>query len=191
MHVISQFNIAFTRHCRGMCGLSYHVVSLNKELYSTLSVFAQVYKWEPATYCWGVTLQWTSIPSRGGVSILLGMLPAKETGISSRCLGLWFRVHLYLFLPSQGIAVCLAMVSKDIAFAKAKQIFVSQASFLLNNVLKYFRCITMAFVVVFFFQVIDTITSSPYANLYNPENMYTSKHGGGAGNNWASGYSQV
>jgi len=27
--------------------------------------------------------------------------------------------------------------------------------------------------------------------LYNPENMYTSKHGGGAGNNWASGYSQV
>lgn len=41
------------------------------------------------------------------------------------------------------------------------------------------------------FQVIDAITSSPYANLYNPENMYTSKHGGGAGNNWASGYSQV
>jgi len=40
-------------------------------------------------------------------------------------------------------------------------------------------------------QVIDAITSSPYANLYNPENMYTSKHGGGAGNNWASGYSQV
>ena len=49
----------------------------------------------------------------------------------------------------------------------------------------------MARVVVFCFQVIDTITSSPYANLYNPENMYTSKHGGGAGNNWASGYSQV
>lgn len=40
-------------------------------------------------------------------------------------------------------------------------------------------------------QVIDGITSSPYANLYNPENMYTAKHGGGAGNNWASGYSQV
>lgn len=40
-------------------------------------------------------------------------------------------------------------------------------------------------------RVIDTITSSPYANLYNPENMYTSKHGGGAGNNWASGYSQA
>lgn len=40
-------------------------------------------------------------------------------------------------------------------------------------------------------RVIDAITSSPYANLYNPENMYTSKHGGGAGNNWASGYSQA
>lgn len=26
--------------------------------------------------------------------------------------------------------------------------------------------------------------------LYNPENVYLSKHGGGAGNNWASGYSQ-
>lgn len=26
--------------------------------------------------------------------------------------------------------------------------------------------------------------------LYNPENIYLSKHGGGAGNNWASGYSQ-
>ncbi|KAL9968424.1 hypothetical protein ACROYT_G026801 [Oculina patagonica] len=40
-------------------------------------------------------------------------------------------------------------------------------------------------------RVIDGITSSPYANLYNPENMYTSKHGGGAGNNWASGFSQA
>lgn len=26
--------------------------------------------------------------------------------------------------------------------------------------------------------------------LYNPENIYLSKHGGGAGNNWASGYHQ-
>lgn len=33
--------------------------------------------------------------------------------------------------------------------------------------------------------------NSPYANLYNPENVYLSKHGGGAGNNWASGYTQV
>ena len=41
------------------------IVSLDKELYSTLSPFTQVYKWVPATYCWGVTLRWTLIPSRG------------------------------------------------------------------------------------------------------------------------------
>ena len=46
------------------------VLSLDKELYSTLSLFTQVYKWVPATYCWGggmggVTLRWTSILSRG------------------------------------------------------------------------------------------------------------------------------
>ena len=32
---------------------------------------------------------------------------------------------------------------------------------------------------------------SPYANLYNPENIYTSKDGGGAGNNWGHGFEQV
>ena len=31
----------------------------------------QVYKWVPAKLMLGVTLQWTSIPSRGGVEILL------------------------------------------------------------------------------------------------------------------------
>ena len=41
------------------------ILSLDKELYPTLSVFTQVYKWVPATYCWGVTLQWTSILSKG------------------------------------------------------------------------------------------------------------------------------
>ena len=46
------------------------VVSLERELYSTLSLFTEVHKWLPATYCWGgggglVTLRWTSIPSRG------------------------------------------------------------------------------------------------------------------------------
>ena len=29
------------------------VVSSDKELYSTVSLFTQVYKWIPATYCWG------------------------------------------------------------------------------------------------------------------------------------------
>jgi tubulin gamma len=30
--------------------------------------------------------------------------------------------------------------------------------------------------------------SGPYKSLYNPENVYSSKTGGGAGNNWAQGY---
>jgi tubulin gamma len=38
--------------------------------------------------------------------------------------------------------------------------------------------------------VINNILQSPYANLYNPENISLSKDGGGAGNNWAHGYSQ-
>ena len=40
-------------------------------------------------------------------------------------------------------------------------------------------------------QVIQGIKHSAYAKLYNPENIYISEHGGGAGNNWGSGYSQV
>ena len=69
--------------------LARRVVSLDRELYSTLSLFTQVYKCVPATYCWAVTLQWTSIPSKGGVAILLGMFHAKETGKLSCRLGLW------------------------------------------------------------------------------------------------------
>ena len=37
-------------------------------------------------------------------------------------------------------------------------------------------------------QVINGILSSPYASLYNPENIFVSTDGGGAGNNWAQGY---
>ena len=74
---------------------------LDNKLYSTLSLFTQVYKWVPATYCWGggrVTLRCTKILSGGGVAILLVMLHAKETGISSGRLGLWLaHVCLYLF----------------------------------------------------------------------------------------------
>ncbi|CAO1633079.1 unnamed protein product [Parajaminaea phylloscopi] len=38
-------------------------------------------------------------------------------------------------------------------------------------------------------RVIANVMSGPYKNLYNPENIYTSKDGSGAGNNWAMGYS--
>nr|CAA70417.1 gamma-tubulin [Physarum polycephalum] len=40
-------------------------------------------------------------------------------------------------------------------------------------------------------RVINSITNSDYAKLFNSENMYVSPEGGGAGNNWASGYSQA
>lgn len=37
-------------------------------------------------------------------------------------------------------------------------------------------------------RVINNILSGPYKSLYNPENIYSNKSGGGAGNNWAQGY---
>jgi tubulin gamma len=40
-------------------------------------------------------------------------------------------------------------------------------------------------------RVINGIQNSEYKNLFNHENIYLSEHGGGAGNNWASGYHQV
>jgi hypothetical protein len=39
--------------------------------------------------------------------------------------------------------------------------------------------------------VVDTIRNSPFANLYNPENMFIAKDGSGAGNIWAKGYAAV
>ena len=39
-------------------------------------------------------------------------------------------------------------------------------------------------------RVVNTIMNSEYKKLYNPENIYVAKDGGGAGNNWASGFSQ-
>ena len=45
---------------RGHC-----VVFLGKTLYSFGASLAQVYKWVPANLMLGVTLLWTSIPSRG------------------------------------------------------------------------------------------------------------------------------
>ena len=40
-------------------------------------------------------------------------------------------------------------------------------------------------------RVINAIQNSEYRNLYNQENVYISNSGGGAGNNWASGYAQA
>merc|ERR1719326_2561470 len=40
-------------------------------------------------------------------------------------------------------------------------------------------------------RVINTIQTSEYADLYNPENIFVSKEGGGAGNNWAKGFAEA
>lgn len=40
-------------------------------------------------------------------------------------------------------------------------------------------------------RVINGIQTGDYRNLFNHENLFMSKEGGGAGNNWASGYHQV
>lgn len=40
-------------------------------------------------------------------------------------------------------------------------------------------------------RVINSIQNSEQRQLFNHENMFLSPHGGGAGNNWASGYSQA
>ena len=42
-----------------------------RHLTLTVPLTTQVYKWVPANLMLGVTLLWTSIPSRGGVEILL------------------------------------------------------------------------------------------------------------------------
>ena len=40
-------------------------------------------------------------------------------------------------------------------------------------------------------RVIHSIQTSDYRHLYNPENVFMSKEGGGAGNNWAKGYCEA
>src|SRR5258706_15339338 len=37
-------------------------------------------------------------------------------------------------------------------------------------------------------QVINSIQTGPYKNIYNPENFFVGKNGVGAANNWGDGY---
>ena len=39
-------------------------------------------------------------------------------------------------------------------------------------------------------RVVNMISHGPYRSLFNPENCFIADDGGGAGNNWASGYRQ-
>ena len=104
--------------------LARRVFPLDKELYSTLCLFTQVYKWVSATYCGGgnLTLRWTIIQSREGVAILLGMLHATETVISSGSLGLvssmplpflfyyyYFRVKVCCITSVEGIKITVRL----------------------------------------------------------------------------------
>ena len=50
-------------------GHCHRVVSLDKKLYSTLSLFTQVYKWVPAITMLGGNLAMDKHPIQGGVAI--------------------------------------------------------------------------------------------------------------------------
>ena len=66
----------------------------------TVPLSTQVYKWVPANLMLGVTLRWTSIPSRGEWKYSQS-LHATETGISSGLMGHLARMQtLPFFLPS-------------------------------------------------------------------------------------------
>ena len=77
--------------------LASRVVSQDKELHSTLPLFTQVCKRVLATYCWEVTLPWTSFNYLPAGAILLGMFHVKETGISFGRLDLWLYVRFNLY----------------------------------------------------------------------------------------------
>ena len=57
--------------CAVTCGRDIVLCSWARHLTLTVPLSIQVYKWVPANLMLGVTLQWTGIPSRGGVEILL------------------------------------------------------------------------------------------------------------------------
>ena len=65
--------------------------------------------------------------------------------------------------------------------------FLAQSSLTLNPECATWH-LSLAHVYLGDAQVINNILTSPFANLYNPENIFVSQDGGGAGNNWAQGY---
>ena len=85
------------------------VVSLDKKLYSTFSPLTQVYKWVAATY-----------PIQEGVAIFLGMFKAKETGISSGCLGPWHVCVPSLYQKQRSHVCCQGLV--DLAIRQVNSV---------------------------------------------------------------------
>ena len=88
----------------------HRVVSLDKKLYPTLSLSTQVYKMGTGDILLGVTLRWTSIPSRwggGGGVEYSQLLHATETRISSGRVGLLGScVTLPFTLPGTCLYTC-------------------------------------------------------------------------------------
>ena len=72
----------------------HHVVSLDKNLYTTLSRSTQVYKWVPAILL-GVTLRWTSILS-GGRLVPNSRQPAA--GRINQLLGLFLLATFVIYM---------------------------------------------------------------------------------------------
>ena len=78
----------------------HHVVSLDKKLYPTLCLSTQVYRMATGDMLLGVTLQWTSIPSRGEYQYSQ-LLHSTETGLSScSCWPAWLMSD-FTFLPDE------------------------------------------------------------------------------------------
>ena len=69
----------------------------------------------------GVTLLWASIPSRGGVAILLGMLHVKETEVSSSCSGLCLMCTFDFSLPCHSVLVGADDMLKISDFGTSKE----------------------------------------------------------------------
>ena len=64
-HSLIRDRIVLGVHAGSGPGRGHCVVFLGKTLYSHGASLTQVYKWVPANLMLGVTLRWTSIPSRG------------------------------------------------------------------------------------------------------------------------------
>ena len=75
------------------------VVSLDKKLCSTLSLFTQEFKWVPATYCLGYPCDGQASHPGGGVAILLVASYRNRTKLRPGE-PLRLEVRLYLFFNS-------------------------------------------------------------------------------------------
>ena len=93
--------------------LARRVVSLDKELYSTLSLFTQVYKWVPAAYRLGVTLRWTSIPPRG-ISNTPRHASCYGNRYKLRPFGPLARVRLYLTYVLSSTEILTAFIPRGV-----------------------------------------------------------------------------